>query len=96
VAEALTNVVKYAQADSAVVSLRREDDTLVVVVADDGVGGADPTAGTGLPGLQDRVAAVGGSLSIDSPPGEGTRLEARLPVEPARPATGDEPVEAMA
>jgi signal transduction histidine kinase len=96
VAEALTNVVKYAQADSAQVSLRREGDTLVVLVADDGVGGADLTSGTGLPGLQDRVSAVGGSLSIDSPPGQGTRLEARLPVEPARPATGDEPVEAMA
>ena len=49
-------------------------------VADDGVGGVDPSVGGGLRGLDDRVAAVGGSLSIDSPVGGGTRLEARLPV----------------
>jgi signal transduction histidine kinase len=96
VAEALTNVVKYARADSARVTIRRDGDELLVRVADDGVGGADPSAGTGLPGLQDRVSALGGSLAIDSPPGGGTHLEARLPVQPARPAPGDEPVEALA
>jgi signal transduction histidine kinase len=52
---------------------------LVVVVADDGVGGADPNAGSGLRGLQDRLAVIDGVLVIDSPPGAGTRLEATIP-----------------
>ena len=52
----------------------------VVEVADDGVGGADVTAGSGLRGLEDRLAAVDGRLAIDSPPGGGTRLRARIPV----------------
>jgi signal transduction histidine kinase len=102
VAEALTNVVKYAEADSARVRIRRVGDELHVLVADDGAGGADVTAGSGLPGLLDRVAAVGGTLTVDSPRGGGTRLEARLPCDPAptrpggEPASGDEPVEALA
>jgi signal transduction histidine kinase len=50
-----------------------------VLVSDEGVGGADPDAGSGLRGLQDRLAVVDGVLSIDSPPGGGTRLEARIP-----------------
>jgi signal transduction histidine kinase len=79
VAEALTNVVKYARASYAAVRIERRGDRLLVTVADDGLGGAAIGAGSGLRGLQDRVAAVGGTLSIDSPPGEGTRLEATLP-----------------
>ena len=79
VAEALTNIVKYAQATKARVSVRRRADVVTVVVDDDGVGGARIGAGTGLRGLQDRLAALDGSLSIDSPAGGGTRLRARIP-----------------
>jgi signal transduction histidine kinase len=80
VAEALTNVTRYAEATSARVEVRRDGEDLVVEVADDGVGGVDPSAGTGLRGLDDRVAAVGGTLEIDSPVGAGTRVRARIPV----------------
>jgi signal transduction histidine kinase len=80
VAEALTNVARYAEALSATVSVRRDGDELIVEVADDGVGGVDPSAGSGIRGLQDRVAAVGGRLEIDSPVGHGTRLRATLPI----------------
>jgi signal transduction histidine kinase len=80
VAEALTNVARYAEASSAWVQIRREREALIVEVSDDGVGGVDPSAGSGIRGLQDRVAAVGGTLEIDSPPGHGTRLHATLPV----------------
>jgi signal transduction histidine kinase len=80
VAEALTNVARYAEATSARVVIRREADMLLVEVADDGVGGVDPSAGSGIRGLDDRVAAVGGALQIDSPVGHGTRLRASLPV----------------
>jgi len=79
VAEALTNVTRYAHATSARVDVAREGDEIVVLVADDGVGGVDLEAGSGLRGLQDRLATVGGTLSIDSPPGAGTRLLARIP-----------------
>jgi signal transduction histidine kinase len=79
VAEALTNIVKYAQATKARVSVRRRADVVTVVVDDDGVGGARIGAGTGLRGLQDRLAALDGLLSIDSPVGGGTRLRARIP-----------------
>jgi signal transduction histidine kinase len=80
VAEALTNVARYAEASSARVEVRRDGEDLVVEVADDGVGGVDPEAGNGLRGLDDRVAAVGGTLEIDSPVGGGTRVRARIPV----------------
>ena len=91
VAEALTNVVKYARATHAGVDIGRDGDALRVAVTDDGVGGAAIGAGSGLRGLQDRVAAVGGTLTIDSAIGAGTRLEARLPVEgtPREPARDD-------
>jgi signal transduction histidine kinase len=79
VAEALTNVARYAHASHAAVDVRRDGDELVVVVSDDGVGGADVAAGSGLRGLQDRLAAVDGTLRIDSPADGGTRLEARIP-----------------
>jgi signal transduction histidine kinase len=79
VAEALTNVSRYAHATAASVSVRRQGDEVVVCVEDDGVGGADPGAGSGLRGLEDRLAAVGGTLEIDSRPGRGTRLTGRIP-----------------
>jgi len=80
VSEALTNVAKYARAESVTVDVAPSEGTLVLTVADDGVGGADPTAGSGLRGLVDRVEAVGGRLEVESVPRHGTRLCARLPV----------------
>jgi signal transduction histidine kinase len=79
VAEALTNVAKYAHASCARVHAAAEDGSLVLTVEDDGAGGARPSPGGGLAGLADRVAAFGGSLTVDSPPGGGTRLRARIP-----------------
>jgi signal transduction histidine kinase len=79
VAEALTNVVKYARATEARIEVRREGDTVFVEVDDDGVGGARIDAGSGLRGLQDRLSALDGTMTIDSPPGGGTRLRARIP-----------------
>jgi signal transduction histidine kinase len=79
-AEALTNVAKYAQASSASVELSVEDDRLRVQVRDDGVGGADPTTGTGLRGLRDRVDALDGALAVDSPLGGGTTVTVEVPV----------------
>lgn len=79
VAEALTNVVKHAEASRACVEVHHHDATLVVSVTDDGRGGADLTGGTGLAGLADRVHALAGTLQVDSPPGRGTTLTARLP-----------------
>jgi signal transduction histidine kinase len=80
VAEALANVAKHADARTVSVAAARENGRLVVTVADDGRGGADPLGGSGLHGLADRVAALGGSLAIDSPPGRGTRIVASLPL----------------
>jgi signal transduction histidine kinase len=79
VAEALTNVARYAKAHEARVEIRREGEDVVVLVDDDGIGGADADAGTGLRGLQDRLAALDGRLTIHSPPGEGTQLRAVIP-----------------
>ena len=80
VAEALTNVAKYARASRATVSLERENGRLVVEVADDGVGGADPERGTGLRGLADRIAVLEGRLDVESELGRGTTVTARIPV----------------
>jgi signal transduction histidine kinase len=79
VAEALTNVAKYAAATHATVDVRRLNGKLVVRVADDGVGGADPEVGTGLRGLADRLAVIEGRLEIDSEPGKGTTITAKIP-----------------
>ena len=81
-AEALANVAKYAQASAARVEVLESEDgaELVVQVSDDGIGGADPSRGTGLRGLEDRVASLDGRLAISSPPGGGTRLRATIPV----------------
>jgi signal transduction histidine kinase len=78
--EALTNVGKYAHASRAIVEVAQADGKLVVSVADDGEGGASLDHGSGLRGLADRVEALGGQLSVTSPPGEGTRLVAELPL----------------
>jgi len=80
VSEALTNVAKYAEATRAAVRVRETNDRLVVVVEDDGKGGADPLQGSGLPGLGDRVEALDGTLFVDSPLGAGTRVRAELPL----------------
>ena len=80
VSEALTNVARYAEASHAWVSVTESDGQVDVAIRDDGVGGAELGAGSGLQGLRDRVAALNGTLEIDSPPGAGTRLLARLPV----------------
>ena len=79
VAEAITNVAKYAQASHASVSVRRSNGRALVTVADDGVGGADPTRGTGLRGLADRVAALDGVFAVESTPAHGTRVSAEIP-----------------
>jgi signal transduction histidine kinase len=80
VAEALTNVVKYAHASQATVRVARQNGHAVVEVADDGIGGADPDRGSGLRGLADRVSALDGRMLLDSPAGSGTRLRAEIPV----------------
>ena len=79
--EALANAAKYAQATRIEVSLATRDGTLLLSIRDDGIGGADPGRGSGLIGLTDRVGAVGGSVHVSSPPGEGTHVTAALPVE---------------
>jgi PAS domain S-box-containing protein len=79
--EALTNVVKHAHAGAARVQIAWEDAQLAVEVRDDGIGGAAPrVAGSGLPGLGDRIASLDGVLEISSPSGEGTLLRARIPL----------------
>ena len=80
VSETLTNVVKHAQASSANVVIRFDGDVLRLEIADDGRGGADPFAGSGLLGLRDRAEAVGGTLVVISPPGKGTVVTAMLPL----------------
>jgi signal transduction histidine kinase len=77
--EAITNATKYAAATGVRVSVREEAGRLAVAIRDDGHGGADPGTGSGLRGLMDRVAALGGRLDVDSPPGGGTTILAELP-----------------
>jgi PAS domain S-box-containing protein len=83
VSEALTNVTKHAQADRATVSIGLDNGTLRFEITDDGRGGADPAAGSGILGLRDRAEAVGGTLFVISPPGQGTRVTAQIPLSPA-------------
>jgi signal transduction histidine kinase len=82
VAEALANVAKYAQATEATVAVHRTNGTLTVEITDDGIGGADEAQGSGLRGLGDRVAALDGTLSLESPPGRGTCLHVEIPCDP--------------
>lgn len=79
VAEAVTNAAKYAEARRVDVAVRRQGDTLLVRVLDDGRGGADPSRGTGLRGLRERVEAVDGVWEMDSPLGRGTMIRVELP-----------------
>jgi signal transduction histidine kinase len=79
ICECLTNVVKHSGAGSATVRAGQRDGCLLLTVEDDGAGGATAAPGRGLAGLKDRVAALGGTIRIDSAPGRGTRVEAALP-----------------
>jgi signal transduction histidine kinase len=79
--EAFTNVTKYAHASHVRCEVRRRDDRVAVAVVDDGVGGADPGAGSGLRGLADRIDALGGRFTVTSPAGKGTTISAELPLE---------------
>ena len=79
VAEAMTNVAKYAQATHATVSISRTNGRATVTIADDGVGGADPSRGSGLRGLADRLEALDGRLDVESSAGTGTRISAEIP-----------------
>jgi PAS domain S-box-containing protein len=88
VSEALANVAKYANASSASVNVERGAKRVVVAVEDDGIGGADPSRGTGLRGLADRVAALDGTLTAQSPAGGGTRVRAEIPLSDIVSATG--------
>jgi signal transduction histidine kinase len=81
VSESLANVAKHANASSATVEVRRAGGQAVIVVTDDGIGGADTELGSGLRGLADRVEALDGVLRVWSPPGGGTRLRAEIPCE---------------
>jgi signal transduction histidine kinase len=94
VSESLTNARKYAGANAVRVRIGPVADALLVEIVDDGCGGADPASGTGLRGLADRIEALGGRLEVDSPPGAGTSVSARLPlgrdfsalIDPGQPA----------
>ena len=83
ISEALTNIAKYAEASGALVRADFRDDQLTVEIADDGIGGANASSGTGLQGLADRLESIDGSLEVVSPVGGGTRLLARIPVPTA-------------
>jgi signal transduction histidine kinase len=80
VSESLTNANKYAGASAVDIRVMPEAQAVAVEIVDNGCGGADPDSGTGLRGLADRIEALGGRLEVDSPPGTGTRVSARLPL----------------
>jgi predicted ATPase/signal transduction histidine kinase len=88
VAEALTNAAKHARASAVSVRIELDGEALLVVVSDDGVGGAGLARGTGLVGLNDRVEALGGRMVIDSPEGAGTRLRVELPLAAGSDVSG--------
>ena len=79
VSEALVNVVRHAQATATTVEIARRGDRLTIAVADNGIGGADPSRGTGLQGLSDRVAAIDGWMQVVSPVGGPTTLMVEVP-----------------
>jgi signal transduction histidine kinase len=81
VAEALTNVARYAEAEVATVRVERRNGAVEVEIRDDGIGGAEIDAGTGLRGLEDRVGALEGRFRVSSPAGQGTTVEASIPCE---------------
>ena len=79
-AEAVTNAQRYAGATVLHIRVAIDGSDLRVDVADDGVGGAVESPGSGLEGLRDRVEAIGGAFTVESPPGQGTRVVARIPL----------------
>jgi signal transduction histidine kinase len=79
--EALTNTTKHARASHAHITLEQRDALLHLSIRDDGAGGADPAAGSGLVGLRDRVEALGGAIGVTSRPGEGTAIVVELPLQ---------------
>jgi PAS domain S-box-containing protein len=87
IAEALTNIVRHAEAHEATVTIADDRGTLRIVVADDGQGGAGMRAGHGLRGISDRVAALGGELALQSAPGAGTQLQISMPLGEQPPPT---------
>ena len=82
VSEALTNVAKHADASMVTVTLSVDGSWLRLTIVDDGIGAADPGAGSGLVGLSDRIEVLGGTLEVTSPAGRGTTLEVAIPVDP--------------
>jgi signal transduction histidine kinase len=99
IAEGLTNIGKYAGAELATVHVRERDGELEVEVTDNGCGGADASKGSGLHGLEERLRAMDGTLDVESKPGEGTRLVARIPLreneqeETGEPEADSEPAD---
>jgi len=87
--EALTNAVKHSAASSISVKVGQEHERVVVSIEDDGVGGADPSKGSGLRGLADRIEALGGRLTVESAGGSGTRIDADLPATASPRASAD-------
>jgi signal transduction histidine kinase len=85
VSEALANAAKHARASVVEVQVEVRDGALAVSISDDGIGGADPSRGSGLIGLTDRVEASGGTISISSHAGAGTQITAELPIASERP-----------
>jgi signal transduction histidine kinase len=85
VSEALTNVAKHANASLVQVEVDTDDGLVRLGIRDDGAGGADPARGSGLVGLKDRVEATGGTLRVESRPGQGTSLQVELPIDTAQP-----------
>ena len=85
--EALANAAKHARASVIEVRADGRDGALALSIRDDGIGGADPGRGSGIIGLKDRVEALGGTISVLSPPGHGTTLHVQLPADPGTAAT---------
>jgi signal transduction histidine kinase len=85
--EALANAAKHARASVIDMRVDSRDGALTLSVRDDGIGGADPSRGSGIIGLKDRVEALGGTISVLSPPGLGTTLHVHLPRGPGTAAT---------
>jgi signal transduction histidine kinase len=87
VAEALTNMIRHSRAHVGSVSMRHADGSLTMIVTDDGAGGANPAAGTGLHGIERRLAAFDGTMALSSPPGGPTVITMELPCALSSPRT---------